>query len=556
MSSLFYWEIILILVYCIIAFWGITPFLSKWSTRIDGALERFYRNDWLLVLTPGLFSLLLSMTLSLLISWPEPRVHDEFSYLLAADTFSHGRLSNPPHSCWIFFETFHVLQQPFYLSKYPPGQGLFLALGQMLFHAPIAGVWLSLGLASSALAWMLRAWLSPREVFWVGGMAVVQFNVLGHMMPAAHYGYWGQSFWGGAVAALGGSLAYGAWGRLRFSPSWKNTTILGIGAILLANSRPYEGLLALLPIVVFSGRGLFFNPKMKRGDLGKHLILPLGICLTLLMAWMFIYNRAGTGTWWEMPFQKYEKTYAVAPLFLYAEQRTVPHYNHRVMNDFYVDQMLPLYQAQKHWSGFWLGVSEKTKILFEFYYNPLLFIPVVFFFLKGKKSDHCLFLVSAGIAAGFLSETWVLPHYAAPFCCLFYLGLAWGLRSMSGHVGWGQRFISSYPAILPALLLCAALLPLSSHLGIPSSSWRFIRSNIEKNLGENGKHLILVDYSSHHPAAAEWVYNKAEIDLSPVVWARSMGQEEDQRLIQYFKDRKVWILQPDQSPVRLIPVIP
>ncbi|MFZ0962629.1 MAG: hypothetical protein WAO35_17300 [Terriglobia bacterium] len=214
---------------------------------------------------------------------PQPYVNDEFSFLLAADTFAHGRLANPTHPMWIHFETFHVIQQPTYASLYPPAQGLVLAFGQVTTGHPFVGVWLSVALMCAALCWMLQGWISPPWALLGGLLSVMHFGV---------FSYWANSYWGGAVAATGGALVLGALPRIRRSQRVDDALLMGLGAAILANSRPYEGMILCLPVAVALIVWVVRGPRPPLRVVARRVVAPLRSSLTAA--------KTGSFVWWNL----------------------------------------------------------------------------------------------------------------------------------------------------------------------------------------------------------------------------------------------------------------
>lgn len=463
---------------------------------------------------------------------PVPRMHDEFSYILSGETFASGRLTNPPHPFWQFFETFHVLQQPTYSSKYPPGQGLWLALGEVLFSEPAWGVWLSVAAASAAICWMLLAWL-PSQWAVVAGLFFV--------LNVAWVSYWGQSYWGGAVAAIGGALATGAFRRLWDRPTWSLGMVLGVGFGVLAISRPLEGFLLALMIALAL---LFRIQTMEREDrraLAVRGLLGASLATGVFLCGLGIHNEAVTDSPITMPYQVYQKEYSSRPLFIFRESRPLPEYRHAEMRDYAVEWGDE--RARGLW-GLWsfpASLLSKVARLAFFYMGPGVLALVGLIHLRRRRWSVFAFGGVAVILTIVLLTAGSYAHYLAPVTGLVYVLMGVGLAAL--HRRARARRGADLSLIAAGVLVLVVLF----RVIIPSSPGDdvFPRNRVvvsERLQALPGRDLVFVEYRQGHSFHDEWVYNHADIDGSEIVWARSMGSIKNSELIQYYPNRTVWML--------------
>src|SRR5258707_532359 len=210
---------------------------ARWFQRAERALAAVARRRTLSNLLCGFSALAMRLALLPWLPIPKPFINDEFSFLLAGDTFAHGRLANPTHPMWVHLETFHVIFQPTYASMYSPLQGLVLAFGQVVFGHPFWGMWLSAGVMCAAICWMLQAWLPPSWALLGGMLPVLRFGV---------FSYWDNSYWGGALAATAGALVLGYLQRIMRRQRVRDPILIAIGIAMLSNTHPNEGLILSL----------------------------------------------------------------------------------------------------------------------------------------------------------------------------------------------------------------------------------------------------------------------------------------------------------------------
>jgi hypothetical protein len=297
---------------------------------------------------------------------PVPCSHDEFSYLLMSNTFASGHVANPAPPLPEFFDTFHVLVRPVYISKYYPAQGIFLAIGEKLTGHPAVGIWLGSALACVATCWMLQAWVG---LVWglVGGLLL--------MLQWGVYSYWSQSYYGGMVAAFGGALFFGALRRLWDGFSWRNAIWMGTGLVILVNSRPLEGLLAAgIGGTVFLVR-VWRQRQWTNMAFWRQLAIPAGAVLLLGAAATLAYNHATTGSAFLPPYLEHERQYQVTPPFIFLGERPKITYSSPVLQNYYEGPERLAYESSRQF--FPCALAQILKDWWFFYCGILFSLPLL-----------------------------------------------------------------------------------------------------------------------------------------------------------------------------------
>jgi hypothetical protein len=192
---------------------------------------------------------------------------------------------------------------------------------------------------------------------------------------------------------------------------------------------------------------------------------------------------------------------------------------------------------------------------------PLLLGARAFLSRKLAPLGIAFLLVTAGLAI----VVWPLhSHYYAPATCAIYAYLVQALRRMR-YAPWrgGPVGLSLVRSVVCICVVMAVTRSLAGPLGLEVAAWPATWFNtsaqnpLRKEMlaalrGSPGKTLIIVRYARGHNPEDEWVYNEADIDRAKVVWAREMPAG-NQALLDYFRDRRILLLEPDSAPDRLVP---
>lgn len=228
-----------------------------------------------------------------------PAYHDEFSYLLQAETFRAGRLSWPPQNiAGDAFHQIHVLNRPRTASRYFPWTGIWI-LPFLLAGLPIAGHWLAGALACMLFHRVLRRVVSQWAAN-LGGLLLALspgLALFSNLLLAHH------------PTLL--ALAVFLWAILKVIDKgrWPLAMVAGAALTCAMLGRPMTAAGFALPfgLVLLKHLTLPTSPQQRRAAVTASLCmaLPLLAGFTVLA----VMNEDITGNWRVSAYQYYTDTW-------------------------------------------------------------------------------------------------------------------------------------------------------------------------------------------------------------------------------------------------------
>jgi hypothetical protein len=454
-----------------------------------------------------------------------------------------------------------------------------------------------MSLAYAAALWMLYGWLPPRWALLAAVLLILQYDP---------FGQWANSYWGGFVSIIGGSLLIGAYPRLKHSlaalnkvstesnesadstehrlslSAIRNAIIMAIGAAILANSRPFEGLLLCIPVAaalaaqLFKSRARSQAPAHVVRNFTRYAALPAALILIPTLAFMAYYNFRVTGHLTQFPYTTYASQHDPIPPFIWGKFRTLTTPQNPQMQIFY-NQAAHDAVAGRIWNGhpqiIFQDIYQTASALSPFWGRLTVMALVLGLAWTIHDRRVRLLLIEAAVCfAGLCISTWLFPHYTGPFIAVIFCLAAQTMRHLRHvslirkptGVGLTRELVIAMLAITsvrvytqlqtreendsPAVSRASEIADLNP--GLPG----IMRGGIVGALNAiPGNHLVIVHYSPDHFTHQEWVYNSADIDHAKIVWARDLPGIDLAPLLHYFASRQIWLFTPDSSPPSLSP---
>lgn len=520
------------------------PGPAAWVIRL--AVEQPLRNIWTeiaVIATIFVATLIVCGIAYLHVGKPLPVICDEYANLLEADTFAHGRLTNPPHPMAEHFETLHVLQRPTYAGKFPPGLPLLLALGQVIWD-PLLGSWISVAMGCAATCWMMLAWVPPRWAM-LGSFLLA-------LLPIVHT--WEVSYFGGGLALFGGSLLCGAAVRALRQPSAMHGVIAAVGGWSLLNSRPFEGALLIGVLAAIAAYHVVTRKAMLR-PLLRQSLLAAALAAVPMLGLNLYYNYRVTGSALTLPYTLHAQQYMYAPLMYWQSPHTPTREVGDPLKHFHSSVEFDEYAEQRTWSGWAYGVYAKICGLLEQYVAPLWMVPALLLsLLTLRRSQAARWAWGTWLMLPLLHFSmtpWLRWNYLAPIAGLIAVAIVYGLR-----VAWQIKIKRMPVGAIAACVIAGGIVFSSVRWAwaydavpeIPIVAFRQIVLDRLQQVG--GEHLVIIGYDPNQISSIDIVYNAADIDGSPVVFARDLGPARNKEIIDYFPRRHVWIVDPGTARLR------